>query len=1049
MINWNILGIEPTDDKAAIKKAYRTRLAETNPEDKPDEFMELREAYEAALEYARRPKEDTDTNPGEADSPSSLETDLLPPDHPAYDWSHRLQALYRDFYRRIDGNCWTELASDPVCTRIDTRADVQDALLRFLMEWWFLPDDAIRALNETFDFEGNREFLMARYPAEFVDAILLTPLERQGGGLEYGLFEGAPDADYDTYINLYYTLAGLVGRHENKEAWDCISQMKELDIHHPFLHVEQAKLYLNEEKPDLASAEIEAIWPTYDSSPTVCCMAGEVALAADAFESALTCFNRCMELLPDSRWAKLGLAETHLGLKHYEEAQKWIDEVLAEDRYSPRGQALEESIQEARKGGLVEKLAAEEATAKERLDLAVIYIDAGDFQSACDVLTAFTAKEKKDEAERLHYLATAELGLEQYKASRHHFTDAAGLLAELLLVTSEEAEKMKISANLARTRVMESVCLEQLDQLEEALETVTNVTIDHPDLNMPHCRRAELLYEMKQFEECIQAATRSLDLDDTFHLPYRIRGNAYYELGYYNDAYQDCVDCIERFAGDIEAYFCKINILIEVGEFDMAFEELDSLEEQVKGTQISFLRAKALEASGQTRKARDIYMEILKQYDDPDREVYPPAELKTLAGIYYRLSQVLQTIFQESGQSNYWRASLKYLKEGVKKYPADIDLLSELAGELYGQSQHQDAQKLYERLIELDPDGSRYAQLAGNEIQMDQFDRALLHLAQAESMDANLVYVQILYASVNTCLENYPQALQYLDRARELADRQERPWPRILQDKSMVYARMKEYDKAIQCLRENYEIYQKQDDYSAMMEMYRLSGRFQEAIDIGKQWLADHPGEDASFVIDEMKLSAINLSDYALLSHCCESDSRLYQKNFYMGRYLMYSDDYGEQTPKTALFHFKEAEKSDPSSIHNLIEIAKLYFKLKDKKKAYEYAGKVLELIPEDFMECGYQRSFYLSRSAEALAILGQYREAEERIQLALSGRKCDFCQYSGCIDACCAMVYMCCIRGDEAGAAKYRQLGLDICPHDFDLQYYPAYFMKKRGFFR
>jgi tetratricopeptide (TPR) repeat protein len=198
-----------------------------------------------------------------------------------------------------------------------------------------------------------------------------------------------------------------------------------------------------------------------------------------------------------------------------------------------------------------------------------------------------------------------------------------------------------------------------------------------------------------------------------------------------------------------------------------------------------------------------------------------------------------------------------------------------------------------------------------------------------------------------------------------------------------------------------------------------------------------------------MKLSAINLKDYTLLSHCCEADSRLYQKNFYMGRYLMYSDDFGEQTPKTALFHFKEAEKSDPSSIHNLIEIAKLYLKLKDKKKACEYAEKVLAAIPDDFMDNGFQRSFYLSRSAEALAILGKYKEAEERIQLALTGRKCDFCQYCGCIDAYSALVYMCCIQGDEAGAAKYRQLGLDVHPHDFDLLWYPDYFMKKRGIFK
>ena len=33
-MDWNILGIAPTKDKKAITAAYRTRLRETNPEEK-------------------------------------------------------------------------------------------------------------------------------------------------------------------------------------------------------------------------------------------------------------------------------------------------------------------------------------------------------------------------------------------------------------------------------------------------------------------------------------------------------------------------------------------------------------------------------------------------------------------------------------------------------------------------------------------------------------------------------------------------------------------------------------------------------------------------------------------------------------------------------------------------------------------------------------------------------------------------------------------------------------------------------------------------------
>lgn len=51
---FNTLGIEATKEEKKIKKAYRARLHAVNPEDDPDGFKRLREAYEEALKYARQ-----------------------------------------------------------------------------------------------------------------------------------------------------------------------------------------------------------------------------------------------------------------------------------------------------------------------------------------------------------------------------------------------------------------------------------------------------------------------------------------------------------------------------------------------------------------------------------------------------------------------------------------------------------------------------------------------------------------------------------------------------------------------------------------------------------------------------------------------------------------------------------------------------------------------------------------------------------------------------------------------------------------------------------
>lgn len=80
MDKWSILGINQTKDKDVIKQAYRNKLVGVNPEDDPDGFMALRNAYEDALREA------------DLEESESEEDELFT----------ELKNLYDDFYRRID-----------------------------------------------------------------------------------------------------------------------------------------------------------------------------------------------------------------------------------------------------------------------------------------------------------------------------------------------------------------------------------------------------------------------------------------------------------------------------------------------------------------------------------------------------------------------------------------------------------------------------------------------------------------------------------------------------------------------------------------------------------------------------------------------------------------------------------------------------------------------------------------------------------------------------------------------------------------------------------
>ena len=141
---WKILKIEPTTDRKAIRDAYRTLLSDTNPEDKPEEFKQLREAYEQAMAYAEEHQENREKTPVEL-------------------WQEELSALYDDFQRRIRLSEWQKLLTEKVCLSIDTRMECEEALLKFLMDTYLLPHEVWVYLDSQFSWKDRVEELYEKY----------------------------------------------------------------------------------------------------------------------------------------------------------------------------------------------------------------------------------------------------------------------------------------------------------------------------------------------------------------------------------------------------------------------------------------------------------------------------------------------------------------------------------------------------------------------------------------------------------------------------------------------------------------------------------------------------------------------------------------------------------------------------------------------------------------------------------------------------------------------------------------------------------------------
>ncbi len=964
---FHILGIDETADEAVIKSAYLNLLKTTNPEDDPDGFKRLREAYESAVALARHPKQE--------ETQEKSETDL---------WIDRVDRLYRDILTRSDPKAWKEILSDPLCEDLDTSLQAREALLVYLMDHIYLPHAIWQIIDDTFQIAADQENLLNQFSKNYLDYVLYY-IENEEF-IDYNLFTVTNREQYDAdgYIRNYLELKRQIDQgqaNDGNARSEWVKHYEELQafgIYHPFQDCEYLRvcgiaLEDTSTGEDRRQEICDDILRILDNLQTYCEEShyvgyyyGDACWRLGRKKEARRIWEKILEQYPTHFMAKYSLIQYLMEQGDFRQAKEYILDLLDVDS---NDESLLESMHTANEALIREyrTLIGDPAHASERMEntmeLAWCLFQNEQLDEVISLLESFTPDAEQEYSYENLY------GRVLYRAERYadalpHLVRWLDLIRQTVDDGSAEMKK-RISRRFRACHILSGCCYE-LDRQEESLDYVEQAI---------HCAentsdrlagtqyKAFLLFQYGKYELCIDACDQAVELDDGYFPAYLQRQEAAFKLHRGQQVVDDYYQATGIYAGYYKPYLLAAQVFFYHNQFEDAKGVIDRAHENgVEFTPcLRLYEVKILRNLTENKAERD---EALKLAED-----------------LLRLTEEHLAEQSEDAEAE----EQKKPELPVEAAGFDIDDPSEAefeVGLLHWDSNHLDeALKHLTRAVEQNPDRLQYRLIRGH-IYLDNqnYKRALEDYAAAEEAysDApslhynradcyeNLHMMELARESLEKTLEldgtfrdacwklsnyykdlyttrcdpaDFKKAEEYLNR--QLAIRENCYY---LVERGRLYMASFDLDLAIADFKKalTYE----PRDWAACNNLgccYKYLGDFRQAIEY-LQKAVDFLGDEKNVLpYSNMADCYEALGDYRSAIGCYEKDLKMFPRQMFLyeelGQLYSYLGEY-----ETALNYFKKA----PDREDYCENVALVYF-LSDggKRKAIRHYEKTISTVTD------------------------------------------------------------------------------------------------------
>ncbi len=1010
---WNVLGITATEDKNEIKKAYRNKLRQINPEDEQEKFMELRDAYEQALNYEQ--KED-DEETGDA---ITL-------------WVKKLEKLYSDNARRFLSEEWEAVFAEDVCFSLDTREDAGIAFLNFFGEHTLISRDVARKAEEIFQFSEKMEEVTKYVDQNLVEYFLYKKVVEEEYPL-YRFFAVNPieDGDYNEYIRMFGELCRAYNNKDYEAAKEILAVLDESEITHPYVEIKRAYLcWDDKEAVEIILENIEKIWGKCDEALFV---KGELFYEEERYEEAENVFRKVLEISPEYLHALYYVALCLKQQKKYIEAKKEIyacnnsrfvmnmREFVAE---------LEDLITEEKK----ELVLSGQGNDEDIYELAVSlynrcqYKEAGNFADMLQQKPDYELKYLKLKSMILLSNGQWEQALEQAK-----------IWFEKL---KEDKENTKDLANcynvLGTVQMYLGMKKEALENLDKGIELS-----EHVEEDIRH--KVMLLRNYKFYELAADECSKLIEKDrgNLFYL--FLRGVCYYYAGALRDSLDDFNEVCSQDNSALVAFIYRARIFLKAEMYEDVAEILKDFEETETDTDaIKLIRGMYHRYLGNWEEAKVILEDILANYNPED------SDLEQIGEVYFHLFFVYVCL--DMG----YEKAFACLNEGLEKDPLYTDLWVRKAILYLELGDVENQEKTLQHILKINP-YERYANrcLADIYAERGETEKAEEIYAFLEFEKTPDTYIDRAYALIRNV--KYKGALYNIDMAEKLGaepaqlgeirgyyyhvlgdyDKAKKGF--VLCEENggdckaqlaTLYCHQSEFDKA----KEQYQELVKNEDaavgYGSLFTLELRLGNFDKAKEYADLWLEAVGGssEDTGYQMKmgEILTSRQNYEEAKIALQKAAVDH--YYAHDLLGSMELYWGD-----PKEALSEFEEARKQDGDDLDNYYLAALAYKVIGDEEGAKRMAERGL-LTAHQITNTGHYMKSKYKDFASFYSILGDMEKAKEYFDKSFEAPICVYCKSDICHEVYLRLALFYHFMGEKEKVAEAFEIVRKTKPFDIDL---------------